>query len=219
MWLDVLWACLVQLVISCHSVCPCVKEAMLFWRVLIWTKLSLRMVLICFSDNAISLSFTYWILNLLWRNAFGMRSINFVPLMKRRALFWNFCSLSIWHFLLLTDGSGAYSKVGLIMLLYSVKFTSSGALENLCIDLYAAFAFFSSALIWWFPLSLWSVLYPRMLVLVLVGIGTGLLLSIIATGGYLWIVVCLVLVIESWDLRGLVLMSHFFSHFVTRLVS
>ena len=140
------------------------------------------MVLTCFFARVISLSLMLTILNLSWRNVLGIWSISFVPLINLRTLFWNFCSLSRWHFLLLIDGSGAYSNDGLIMLLYSVRFTFSGALWNRCIDLKEEFAFLSRPFIWWLPYCLWSVLYPRMLVVFLIGMGAGLLLSIITNG-------------------------------------
>ena len=69
----------------------------------------------------------------------GMRSMSLVPFMNRRTLFCTICSLFRWLFLLLKEGSGAYSKVGLIMLLNRVRFTCIGALRNLCIDLKAVF--------------------------------------------------------------------------------
>ena len=122
-------------VMSCHSVCPCGKEAMLVFRVLTCSRSWERIVFICFFARYVSLSVMVSIWNLVWRNILLIRSISLVPFIKRKTLFWNFWSFCIWHFLLLIEGNGAYSIVGLMMLLYRVLFTCSGALRNLRIDL------------------------------------------------------------------------------------
>ena len=121
-------------------------------------KLSTTILLTCLFAKFISLPLTSTILNFSWRTALGTRSISVVPFINRNTLFWNFWILFRWHSLLLIDGNGAYSNVGLIMLLNSVRFTSSGALRNLLMELKEALAFLRRAFVWWLPLRYWSVL-------------------------------------------------------------
>ena len=120
---------------SCHSVCPCGKEAMLVFRVLTCSRSWERIVFICFFARYVSLSMMVSIWNLVWRNILLIRSISLVPFIKRKTLFWNFWSFCIWHFLLLIEGNGAYSIVGLMILLYRVLFTCSSSK-------YLSFSFF-----------------------------------------------------------------------------
>ena len=103
-----------QLRISCHSICPCVRDAMWVFRSWLCCKLSETILFTCLFARFISLPLTSSILNFSWSEALGMWSMSVVPFINRRALFWNFCSLSRWPFLLLIVGSGAYSNVGLI---------------------------------------------------------------------------------------------------------
>ena len=110
-------------IISCHSVCPSIKDAMLVFRMFTCSRSWEIIVFICFFARFISLSLIVSIWNFIWREMLEMWSISLVPFIKRKTLFWNFWSLSIWHFLLLIEGNGAYSIVGLMILLYRVLFT------------------------------------------------------------------------------------------------